>query len=81
MNGFVDRVLIYVEIFSCFGLFKVYCIIFQGYVLFYIIFLVYVIIIIVRGKIVNMYGVRYLFFVVIDLMYEYKKEIINIRVV
>lgn len=49
--------------------------------LFYIIFLVYVIIIIVRGKIVNMYGVRYLFFVVIDLMYEYKKEIINIRVV
>lgn len=47
--------------------------------MFYIIFLVYAIIIIARGKIVNMHGVRYLFFAVIDLMYEHKKEIINIR--
>ena len=39
--------------------------------------MVYVIIIIVRGKIVNMYGVRYLLFVGIHLRYEYKTEMIN----
>lgn len=74
MNGLVDRALIYAEIFSCLGLPKAHCIIFQGYALFHTTSLVHATIITARGKIVNTHGVRYLSLAVIDLTYEHKKK-------
>lgn len=74
MNGLVDRALIYAEIFSCLGLPKAHCIIFQGYALFHTTSLVHATIITARGKIVNTHGVRYLSLAVIDLTYERKKK-------
>ncbi len=74
MNGLVDRALIYAEIFSCLGLPKAHCIIFQGYALFHTTSLVHATIITARGKVVNTRGVRYLSLAVIDLTYERKKK-------